>query len=231
MTLPLLFDDPHCVVVHKPAGLLVHRSHLDPSAQEFLLQKVRDLVGSYVYPVHRLDRPTAGCVLFAKDKDSAKSLGLAFDERRVRKVYLAVVRGFAEDEGQITHALKEKNDRGQKVAKSAHTDYKKLQQIELPHAVGPYQTARYSLLRVEPKTGRRHQIRRHLANINRPIIGDTSYGDIQHNVLFRQHYQLHRLLLFAQQLTFPHPVSNREITIKAELDHDWQRLFEDWQWT
>src|SRR6266568_7727815 len=89
----ILYQDDQHVAVNKPAGLLVHRSAIDRHETRFALQLVRDLIGRRVYPVHRLDKPTSGVLLFALSPAMAQLVAAAFAERRVEKHYLAVVRG------------------------------------------------------------------------------------------------------------------------------------------
>jgi tRNA pseudouridine65 synthase len=109
--LEILFRDEHFVAVNKPTGLLVHRSDLDRHETEFALQLVRDQMGRHVYPVHRLDRPTSGVLLFALSPEAARRAGEAFDSDVVRKIYQAVVRGIAAEEALIDYPLQELPDR------------------------------------------------------------------------------------------------------------------------
>jgi len=228
--LEILYQDKFLVAVNKPSGLLVHRSWLDCHATEFALQKVRNQIGQYVYPVHRLDRPTSGILLFALDKDSAQDMMLQFSQHTTDKRYLAVVRGCMED-GELDYALKEKLDKiadkqaqQDKPAQEAFTQYRCLQQTELPIAVRPYNSSRYSLMELIPKTGRKHQLRRHMAHLRHPIVGDTSHGDGKHNAMFRENFDCHRLLLHAAYLSFNHPKSGKLIEINAPLDDFFQSL-------
>lgn len=228
--LDVLYQDEFLVAVNKPSGLLVHRSWLDCHATEFALQKVRNQIGQYVYPVHRLDRPTSGILLFALDKESAQDLMLQFSQHTTDKRYLAVVRGCMED-GELDYALKEKLDKiadkqaqQDKPAQEAFTQYRCLQQTELPIAVRPYNSSRYSLMELIPKTGRKHQLRRHMAHLRHPIVGDTSHGDGKHNAMFRDNFDCHRLLLHAAYLSFKHPKSGELIEINAPLDDFFQSL-------
>jgi tRNA pseudouridine65 synthase len=103
-------------------------------------------------------------------------------------------------------------------ARDAATEYRRLATVELPHPVGRYATARYSLIVVTPRTGRMHQIRRHLKHLFHPVIGDTTYGDGKHNEFFRERFQCSRLLLHAREITFIHPLSGQPISISAPLD-------------
>ena len=240
--LTILYQDDYLVAVYKPAGLLVHRTGLAAGEEAGIaLQQVRAQTGRYVYPLHRLDRPTAGVLLFAFDVEAARRLKDAFTQRQVEKRYLAVTRGWILAPVEIDHPLKKGNLSRQErrrlkagalelVAKPAETRVEPLAITELPHAVGPYQTARYTLLAAYPRTGRTHQIRRHLAHIAHPIVGDTRYGDTAHNRFFRRVFNWRRLLLLAQALRFSHPLDGSPLTISAEPDTSWVDLMARLDW-
>jgi tRNA pseudouridine65 synthase len=222
--LEILFHDEWLVAINKPSGLLVHRSWIDKDETHFALQMVRDQLGQYVYPVHRLDKPTSGVLLFALDADTARTVSQAFENGEISKEYLTVVRGYTDESGHIDYPLKELHDkmtdaraRQDKAPQSAITDYERVATTELPIAVGRYATARYSLVRLRPKSGRKHQLRRHMKHIMHPIVGDTKYGRTEHNTLFRKHFDCHRLLLHAATLTLKHPSNGDVLQISAPL--------------
>lgn len=221
--LTVLYRDDHVIAVHKPAGMLVHRS---PISQDrfFILQTLRDQIGRRVYPVHRLDRATSGVLLFALDSDTARTLVAQFERRSVDKSYLAVARGWTEEAGTIDHPVAD--DEGNGIAQPATTSFRTLASIELPYAVDRYPTARYSLVEVRPGTGRRQQIRKHFKHISHHLIGDTTHGNGRHNRFFRQQFGIHRLLLQSQSLGFRHPLDGRQVTIRAERDPVWQQIEE-----
>ncbi|KFZ31700.1 pseudouridine synthase [Pseudidiomarina salinarum] len=231
--LPILLQDDYLVAIDKPSGLLVHRSWIAKQETEFALQQVRDQIGQHVYPVHRLDRPTSGILLFAKDPDTARLMTGQFTAREVRKTYHAVVRGYL-DSGTLDYPLKEELDRiadkqadPDKLAQPAVTDYVCLQQIELPFAVSKkHATSRYSLMRLHPHTGRKHQLRRHMSHLRHPIIGDTNHGDGRHNRFFQQHFDLRRLLLAATGLAFTHPHTKTAVQIELPIPEELLRPFE-----
>jgi tRNA pseudouridine65 synthase len=233
----ILYIDDHLVVVHKPADLLVHRSPIDRRETRFALQLVRDLIGRRVFPVHRLDRPTSGALLFGLTPEVAHTLCQSFIDGEVGKTYLAVVRGATVAEGLIDYPLIEEPDRiadpfaaPDKEAQAAVTGYRRLAEMELPFAVGRYPTSRYSLVEARPRTGRRHQLRRHFKHIFHPIIGDTKYGEGRHNRLFREAFDCHRLLLAAVELTFPHPASGQPLTVCAPPEESFARLIDQFGW-
>jgi tRNA pseudouridine65 synthase len=234
--LTLICRDESIAVFNKPAGLLVHRSYVAPFETRFALQLARDQLGQRVYPVHRLDRPTAGLLLFALDPAAAAKLTAAFTAGDVTKRYLAVVRGITAPAGIIDYPLLEEQDRRDphrqegKEPQAAVTGYRRLATTELPFAVGRYPTSRYSLLEVTPQTGRRNQIRRHCKHIFHPIIGDVDYGEGRHNRFFREEFSCWRLLLHAAELTFPHPEDGRLLTVTAPLDGPFRRVVERLGW-
>lgn len=220
-SLRVLYEDRHYVLVDKPAGMLLHRSPI-ACDRVFVLQTLRDQIGRRVYPVHRLDRATAGVLAFALSADAARQLGRLFEQRAVEKRYLAVVRGWVESSGLIDHPVADAEDGSP--PRPAQTRFRRLDRVELPHAVDRYPTARYSLVCVEPLTGRRQQIRKHFKHISHHLIGDTTHGNGRHNRFFRDQFGLNRLLLKAQQLAFTHPYSGRPITVTAPIDEDWRRV-------
>ena len=223
----VLFRDEHIIAIDKPAGLLVHRSSIAPDATEFALQIVRAIAGRQVYPIHRLDRPTSGVLLFALDRESAGHLGGQFTRREVQKTYRAIVRGHPADEGVIDYPLA--REKGEE-KKGAVTRWKCIAQGEVDAPVSRYQTARYSLLELYPETGRRRQLRRHCAHIRHPIIGDTSHGDRHHNRFYRETLGLGGLFLFAQRLGFAHPVSGDPVVIEAETPRTFGAVEEMMDW-
>lgn len=218
---PILFQDDLLVAVAKPAGMFVHRSEADRSATEFVVQNVRDQLGSFVYPVHRLDRPTSGVLLLAKSSEAAALLGQMFAERRIHKTYTALVRGHSDASGTITRSLVSSKGRRQpdghphRIPQDAETSYNTRKQFEIPIASGRHATTRCSLVEAYPRTGRYHQIRRHMSGIAHPIIGDSEHGDTRLNRIFQQHVGVQRLMLAAIRLQFKHPMTHKAIVIEC----------------
>jgi tRNA pseudouridine65 synthase len=235
--LEILYQDAYLVAINKPSGLLVHKSPIDKHETQFALQMVRDQIGQYVYPIHRLDKPTSGVLLFALDAKIAQTMSLLFRSSQVHKEYIAVVRGFTEDESLIDYPLKQMLDtKAQKKkgitkeVQEAQTAYKRMATVELPFPVSRYPVARYSLVKLFPKTGRKHQLRRHMKHIFHPILGDTKHGRGEHNTLFREKYACHRLLLHSNRISFTHPIRKEKLVIDATLDDTWKRLFQGFGW-
>lgn len=220
--LEILYQDEFLVAINKPHGLLVHRSPIAADASEFAVQLLRDQLGKKVFPTHRLDRKTSGILLFALDETTNRSMQQAFMNKELAKKYLALVRGFAPLSGTIDYALT--TDEGK--TQDAITHYKTIQQFEVPVPLGKHTSSRYSLLEVEPETGRMHQIRKHLAHIFHPIIGDRPHGCNKQNKLFLEKWNMNTMLLHASELTFTHPVTGLKVEVKAELHTDFKRMLE-----
>lgn len=226
MTLDILYQDDDLVAIHKPSGMFVHPTDLDRTAWS-CMPILRDQLGQWVYPVHRLDRGTSGVVLFALSSEIAGEMMVQFEGHDVGKEYLALVRGYLPESGVIDHAYCPP-DVSEPV--DAVTEFVCEATVELPFAVGPYQTARYSLMKAMPKTGRQHQIRKHCAYINHPIVGDHNYGDGKHNRFFKSQFDLARLLLMATRLSFQHPKRGDNVVVDAPIPSRIRMLFEQLGW-
>ena len=233
----LLYQDDYLVAVNKPSGLLVHRSPIDRHETRFALQLVRDLIGRRVYPVHRLDKPTSGVLLFALSPEVARIVSEQFAANEVRKRYLAVVRGYAPEAGDIDYPLREEADRvvdrqrsRDRPVQPAQTRFRRLATVELPVQVDRYPQTRYSLMELQPRTGRKHQLRRHMKHIGHPIIGDAKHGKGVHNRFFQREVDCHRLLLACAGLGLRHPVSGDDLELQAPLDETYLRVIEAFDW-
>ena len=236
-SLEILYQDEYIVAINKPSGLLVHKSPIDKHETQFALQLVRDQIGQYVHPIHRLDKPTSGVLLFALNTKITQIMSELFRSHEVQKEYIAVVRGYTENEALIDYPLKQMLDTKEqkklgitKEAQEAQTHYECLATVELPYAVSRYPVARYSLVKLLPKTGRKHQLRRHMKHIFHPIVGDTKHGRGEHNQLFREKFDCHRLLLHAEKMEFTHPVSKETIEIHAPFDRVFTKLIKTFSW-
>lgn len=234
-TLPILFQDEWLIAVHKPAGLLVHRTDLDRHETRFALQILRDQIGQPVWPVHRLDKGTSGVLLFALEKDTGRAMSGLFEAGQVAKRYLAVVRGHPDDAGEIDHPLAPMADEHAGIAASrpaqpAMTRYRRLATAELPYQVDRYPTSRYALVELTPLTGRWHQLRRHMKHIAHPIIGDATHGKGRHNRLFMELFGCRRLLLAAVELGFRHPLTGQTVALKVPPAEDFSTVTEALGW-
>ncbi len=235
--LPIAFRDEHLVVVHKPSGLLVHRTSLDAHETRFALQLLRRQLRQRVYPVHRLDKGASGALLFALHPQAAATLGESVRWGELQRSYLAIVRGLMPEEGAIARPLAQRRDPAEPsgtrdaTARDALTHYRRLATVELPHRVDRYPTSRYSLLELQPATGRRHQLRRHLSHVSHPILGDSTYGSGRHNRLFAELFGCRRLLLACVELRFEHPVSGQPLVVTTPLAADFASVVDRLGWT
>jgi len=228
--LEILFEDEYYIAINKPNGLLVHRTRLAEEKKEFALQLLRDQTGLRLHPLHRLDRGTSGVLLFAKSPEAAAPVVKAFQDREPEKTYLAIVRGYAPETGTIDWPIRPDKDNNLKEPQEAVTHFERLGTVELPIPVGRYETARFSLVKVKPETGRMHQIRKHLGHIRHYIIGDKKHGDWRQNLMFLEKLNSPTLLLHAASLAFVHPFSGEKIEIKASLPENMHRLCEQFSW-
>ncbi|MFT3764984.1 MAG: pseudouridine synthase [Minicystis sp.] len=202
--LGLLYRDDRLAAFAKPSGLLVHRGWGNDDI--VAVELAREAIGARVFPVHRLDRATSGVLLFALDAECAAALGRAFEASEVHKVYLALVRGVAPEQGVIDNPVPKSED-GPRVP--AVTAFRRRHAGE-----------RWSLVEAHPRTGRLHQIRRHLKHISHPIVGDVNYGKGDVNRHFREQFGLRRLALHAAALSLRHPFSGEAVTIRASVPPD-----------
>ena len=218
--LEILYQDQYVVVINKPNGLLVHRSKMATNTDVYALQILRDQIGQKVYPVHRLDRKTSGVLIFALSNEINSKLQKQFAENQVSKTYQAIVRGFTPDKGKIDYALT--NDSGKN--QDAVTNYCTLNKSEIAVAHGKFETSRYSLIEINPETGRFHQIRKHFAHLRHPIIGDRPHGCNKQNKLFKEKWGMITMMLHAKQVEFEHPVTYDSMIIKAQFPKEFKRM-------
>lgn len=234
----IIYQDEQFLAVNKPAGLLVHKSNIDKYETRYLLQELRDQTGKYLYPVHRLDKPTSGLILFALDSQTASLLQQQIEDNTAKKDYLLICRGYCPTSGTINHPLKpidefkskRKTLKEPKPAKNAITTYTRLNTIELPVCIDKYPSSRYSLVKARILTGRQHQIRRHFKHLSHPIIGCPKYGKSIHNHYFSQQLETPRLLLHSYQLTIKKPSTDEEIILTAPLAGSFKNLIDRFNW-
>jgi tRNA pseudouridine65 synthase len=229
--LHVLYRDDDLVVVDKPAGLLVHRSPIDRHETRFALQLLRDQIGRHVYPVHRLDKPTSGALALALNPAAARVLVQAFATGGVHKTYVALVRGWLPAAGMIDRPLSKIGDAAigpqAQAAQTAVTRFRRVATYEIDERVDRYPTSRYGLVELQPDSGRRHQLRRHLATESHPIVGDTTYGKARHNRLFERRFGVRRLLLACTRLAFTTPLHPTSLVVAAPPTGEFGRLLAD----
>lgn len=234
---PILYRDPHLLVVHKPAGLLVHRSALDWHEQDSVLDRLRQGLpadeAAGLAPAHRLDKGTSGLLIFTRHAQAARRMGELFEAGGVHKHYLALVRGWPAPDGTCDHPLArdpERPSQGQTLL-PALTHFRRLARVEWPLTVdGRFPTARYALVEARPLTGRRHQIRRHFKHMAHPLIGDATHGKGPHNRAVAAWTGTARLWLLAHQLSLPHPITGQILTLRAVAEPEWTALLSRGSW-
>jgi tRNA pseudouridine65 synthase len=223
--LEILYIDDYLAIVHKPAGWLVHRTPLDKGETRFVLQTLRDQIGQRVWPVHRLDKGTSGVLVFARNAEVARTLGQAFESGEgLHKTYYAMVRGWPVDEGLIDHALKRMPDdmRSEREEyQASQTRFTTLRRGELPLRHGAFSSIRWAEVQLQPLTGRRHQLRRHMKHIAHPIIGDATHGKGPLNRAIAEHLGAQRLWLHAMRLEMRHPVNASQLVIASPPEPEW----------
>lgn len=220
----IIFEDNYIVVVNKPNNMLVHHSSYAKNLEneEALIDLLEKYTEQKLYPIHRLDYKTSGLIMFCKHRKDVSVFQSLFENQGIEKKYIALLRGFVEASGTIESPVK--NERGN--YKEALTHFFCLQQFELNIAVEPYSTARYSMVEMQPKTGRTNQLRIHANKINHPIIGDPKFGNRHHNHMFAQKLNIPFLFLHAKSLSFIHPFTDEKLEITSNLPNFWHRFFE-----
>jgi tRNA pseudouridine65 synthase len=234
--LPIVHADADLVVVHKPAGLLVHRSALDAHEHDTALDRLRIQLGpdasQALAPAHRLDKGTSGLLVFTLHAQAARLLGAAFEQGQVHKRYLALVRGWPAEQFHNDRALArdpELPSTGQTLL-AASTRFLRRGRVAWPFSVdGQHPSTRYALVDAWPETGRRHQIRRHLKQLSHPIVGDSTHGKGPHNRAVAAWTGIARLWLHAAELRLPHPAGG-ELRVHAPPGPEWQALLARGDW-
>lgn len=218
--LDILYQDDYLIAINKPCGLLVHRTSIAEENEVFALQLLRDQVGCKLFPVHRIDRPTSGVLVFAFSPEVARQLNDQLTNGESHKKYVALVRGWFPEEMICERQVK--NDRGN--LQEATTRFVPVKQSELPLATDRYPTARFSVVEAYPLTGRWHQIRQHLAQLRHYIINDRVHGDGKQNRIFTEQLDIREMFLHACSLRLQHPVLQTELTIEAPFPGHWNNF-------
>ena len=180
----ILHEDADLLVINKPAGLVCHPTKGD--AWSSLISRVRLHLGEGrgAHLINRLDRETSGVVIVAKNPETAGELGRAWESRAVAKEYLAIVHGHVAGEYALIDAPLGKDEQSRVAIKdgvradgaAAQTEFRVERRFVRTVTPGDSNPSAFSLLRVRPRTGRKHQIRIHLAHLGHPIVGDKIYG-------------------------------------------------------
>ncbi|MBL7016081.1 MAG: hypothetical protein ISR84_00835 [Kiritimatiellales bacterium] len=205
-TLEILYQDDGLVAVDKPAGILVHQTRPPEPNDQIAMKILRDQLGQKVHPVHRLDRPTSGILLFALSTASLRLAHELFEKRLVTKKYRAVVYGKTPLDWQTDTPLRRTDA---EKPRAALTDFKRIQYGTRPNL------PEFSIVEATPHTGRYHQIRQHLQLAGHPIVGDYLYGDLGQNMRTSEQLGHTRMILRATELHFNHPETGIPISIHA----------------
>ena len=229
MNLEIIYQDKFIVCVSKPNDIVVHHARYSRNVinEKSLLQLLRDQLGETLFPVHRLDRKTSGIILLARKKEFISRFQKLFIEHTIIKTYLGIVRGHSPKKIIINSPVK---GRDSDVYKNAETILERETITTLSIPVKPYETSRYSLVKLTPKTGRLHQLRIHTNKVSHPLIGDPKYGDKNHNIMFQNNFACKKLFLHAKTVEFIHPYLNKKLILSAPLPMDWKKIFKKFQW-
>jgi tRNA pseudouridine65 synthase len=228
MEIEIIFEDEYIIIVNKPNNVLIHNSYYSRNIKEpTLLELLNNQLNSTFYPIHRLDRKTSGVLMLAKQKQFVATFQELFDDHKIQKKYIGIVRGFVENSILITSPVKNPDTQ---IYKDAETLCNPLNTIALEIPVHPYQHSRYSLVELIPSTGRMHQLRIHMNKISHPIVGDYKYGDRFHNRMFESEFNCNNLFLHAYTLSFIHPIKQNSITVKSSFKEDWNVVFKLFNW-
>jgi tRNA pseudouridine65 synthase len=222
--LNVLHFDADLVAIDKPAGLLVHATALDAHESLNALDLLQAQLGERLHPLHRLDKGTSGVLLFARSAEAARHWGMAFQDRAIRKTYLALVRGWPPVRAEIDQALARDPERAStgQARVAAHTRFERLACFDWPFSDGRHPTSRYALVSVEPLSGRRHQIRRHFKHIAHPLVGDATHGKGAHNRAVAAWLGTARLWLHAHAIELP--IESATLRIQARPGAEWASL-------
>ena len=229
MSLEIIYQDNYCLLVTKPNNVLVHHAHHSRNKIEevSLIQLIENQFGKRYYPIHRLDRKTSGIILLASKREYVASFQALFTNNEIQKIYYGVVRGFSQDNKIINSPVK---GRDALVYREAETHLNCLDKIELNIPVKPYDSSRYSLVELRPKTGRMHQLRIHMNKVSTPLINDAKYGDKNHDLMYAKQFGWKNLFLHAGSLEFIHPFTNKKLILKSSFSEDWVQLFQEFSW-
>jgi tRNA pseudouridine65 synthase len=223
--LRILYEDEHVLAADKPAGFYSMPSEDKSLAHSFhwdALHILERQKGMRLYPAHRLDRATSGILLLSKKLEGNGALQRQFQERSVDKAYYCVVRGRLEGEASIETPLKKEDGR----AEEARTHAAAIAHFSLP-IPGPQGGEReFTFVRANPETGRFHQIRRHLASISLPLVGDQRHGDRKVNRAFAELTGAPGLLLRCMGLSLRHPASAAPLVLRARWAKEWHKVFD-----
>ncbi len=219
----ILYQDDWLIVVDKPSGLPVHQNQFLPKDAEYLNKSVGQLTGKSVYNVHRLDAKTSGVMILALNQEAAHALTLLFENKKVMKEYVALVKG---NPGKGTFSEKVLVKKKSKFKKPAVTHYETIRSITTNHHTKEGDTLILSQVLLTPETGRWHQLRQHLTKNRTDIIGDTHHGDFRLNKELTELTGIKRLMLHASRISFEHPFTLAKMTFDCPVPGEFPDLLQ-----
>ncbi len=212
---PILYEDEHLIVVNKPAKLLSVATDKEKARTAYHM--VTDYVkarrvGDRIFVLHRLDRDTSGVLMFARDPETKELFQSHWNEMVTRRGYLAVVEGTPKPDRDTIRSFLVETD--------THLSFSGAPGKGAKEAITSYQVVKtgggYALLDINIETGRKNQIRVHMKELGHPVAGDKQYG--------ARTNPIGRLCLHANELSFTHPVTGEQITFKAKMPRDFNRV-------
>jgi len=218
--LRVISQDKNYVAIHKPSGVVTYSDDGSVKGAKEILEKQ---IKKKLYPVHRIDKDTCGLLVFALSNPVATELTALFRSRVVKKKYLAIVHGAPPLKGVIDEPL-EKNK--EKHKEPAITEFVRLATVDVDWG----EPRMYSLVRCEMKTGRYHQIRRHMRIAGHPLCGDPEYGNGWDNKEFLARFGIERTLLSAVAVDFPDRVEQKMVRLKTTPDPDFMKVLRAFGW-
>ncbi len=221
--IPVIFQDEHLIVVEKPVDLPVHKNDFMPHDAPYLTKLLGEITEKWIYNVHRLDSKTSGIIVLAFSSEIAKELTLQFERKEVQKTYFAVVQG---NPGEGKFESKVLVKKKTKFKKPAVTNFKTQKTVHTNISYKEKENILLSLVKIQPETGRWHQIRQHFAQNHCDILGDTHHGDFTLNKIVTAKTGINRLFLHAGELGFKHPATNNPLNFKVKLPGEFEQVLQ-----
>ncbi len=209
----ILYEDESVLAVNKPSGMPTHTSygHQDDSLSNSVCLYFRNAEKPFVFrAINRLDKDTSGVVIIAKNAFYATKLSKSLESGNFEKIYIALLNGRTDDEGEISGYIK--REEKSIIKRSFSKEFSKDGDYSLTNYVKISESNGISMVKIKLETGRTHQIRVHFASINAPVLGDTMYGSFSN--------EIGRQALHAYKITFPSPINGEKITVTAPIAKD-----------
>lgn len=227
--LDIVYEDKDIIVINKPPGIVVHpgAGNTEGTLVNAVLHHARDLsgIGGRIRPgvVHRLDKDTSGLIVFAKNDASHLDLSRQIKNREVKKTYLALVHGeIKDDSGAIDAPIGRNPVHRKKMAVIRSGSLKRREALTYYKVLERYKG--YTLVELDLKTGRTHQIRVHLSHIGHPVVGDRTYSKKKEGGASRPCLPAGRQLLHASGLSFHHPITGKYLEFRSDMPEDMKQV-------